>query len=186
MQTNLYYYVKQYRNTFDDDVCQKSLDELNSAKFEKHWYYNNKTQQRFTSDADCYTSAEQLSTSQIIMDNVVGCIDTYQKELDFSWFQEWTAVSAPRFNKYTAGTEMKQHCDHITNLFDGERRGIPILTILGLFQNSDKGGDLILFDDKTVNFQPKDILIFPSIFLFPHRVTPILEGVRYSFVCWAW
>jgi len=171
---------------FDNNTCQQSLRELDSAQFQKHWYYNTKTQEKFSNDSDCYTSSEHLSTSQVIMDNVVGSIDTYQKELEFPWFHEWSSVSNPRWNKYTVGTEMKKHCDHITNLFDGSRRGIPVLTILGLFQNSDKGGDLILFDDKTVNFQPMDILIFPSIFLFPHRVTPILEGVRYSFVCWAW
>ena len=29
-----------------------------------------------------------------------------------------------------------------------------------------------------------DILIFPSVFLFPHEVKPITSGTRYSFVTW--
>ena len=30
-----------------------------------------------------------------------------------------------------------------------------------------------------------DIIIFPANFMYPHRITPITSGVRYSIVTWA-
>ena len=31
-----------------------------------------------------------------------------------------------------------------------------------------------------------DVLIFPSNFLYPHKVNSIKKGTRYSFVSWVW
>jgi len=31
-----------------------------------------------------------------------------------------------------------------------------------------------------------DVIIFPSIFLYPHTVETITKGNRYSFVRWGW
>lgn len=186
MNTNLYYYVKQYKKTFNTSTCQQTIQELENNEFVRHWYYDNIKKEKFSNESDCYVSMLDTSTSNLLKDAIINCVDEYQKELGFSWFSKWEGIVRPRFNKYTVGTEMKNHCDHITTLFDGTRRGIPILSILGCLQNSDSGGDLILFNDKTVNFMPGDILIFPSNFLFPHRVTPITQGTRYSFVSWLW
>lgn len=186
MNTSLYYYVKQYKKAFDTNACQQTIQELESTTFERHWYYDNIKKEKFSNEEDCYVSMTDTSTSSLLKDAIINCVDAYQKELEFSWFNKWEGIVRPRFNKYTVGTEMKQHCDHITTLFDGTRRGIPILSILGCLQNSESGGDLILFKDKTVNFMPGDILIFPSNFLFPHRVTPVTNGIRYSFVSWLW
>jgi hypothetical protein len=31
-----------------------------------------------------------------------------------------------------------------------------------------------------------DVIIFPSTFLYPHKVNEVKKGIRYSFVSWAW
>lgn len=186
MNTNLYYYVKQYKNILETQVCQQTITELENTTFERHWYYDNIKKEKFSDDLDCYVSMADTTTSEYLKNAIINCVNAYQKELGFSWFNNWEGIVRPRFNKYTVGTAMKKHCDHITTLFDGTRRGIPILSILGCLQNSDSGGDLILFDDKIVDFMPGDIFIFPSNFLFPHRVTPVIAGTRYSFVSWLW
>jgi predicted 2-oxoglutarate/Fe(II)-dependent dioxygenase YbiX len=81
---------------------------------------------------------------------------------------------------------MKEHCDHIHSLFDGERKGIPILSIVGLLNDDYQGGDFIMWGSKKINLKTGDVLVFPSNFLFPHRISPINNGIRYSFVSWAW
>ena len=44
-----------------------------------------------------------------------------------------------------------------------------------------------MFDnDSKIDFEKGDILIFPSNFLYPHKVKPILEGTRYSFITWVY
>jgi predicted 2-oxoglutarate/Fe(II)-dependent dioxygenase YbiX len=71
-------------------------------------------------------------------------------------------------------------------LFDGERKGVPILTVLGLLNDDFEGGDFLMFDDKKLNLSAGDIVIFPSNFMYPHSVTTVTKGTRYSFVAWGW
>ena len=71
-------------------------------------------------------------------------------------------------------------------MFDGERKGIPTLSVVGLLNDNFQGGDFIMFDNEKINLVQGDILIFPSTFMYPHKVTAIKEGVRYSFVSWMW
>ena len=81
---------------------------------------------------------------------------------------------------------MTEHADHIHGLFDGERKGIPVLSAVGLLNNEFEGGEFIMCEDEEINLSAGDMLIFPSVFLFPHRVKPIISGIRYSCVTWAW
>ena len=72
------------------------------------------------------------------------------------------------------------------DLFDGEKKGIPILTIVGLLNKDYNGGEFVMLEDEIINLEPGDIVVFPSLFLYPHRVNEVLEGTRYSFASWAW
>ena len=82
--------------------------------------------------------------------------------------------------------KMNLHCDHIPTIFDGQRKGIPTLSLLGSLNDNYEGGDLILFDDFKIELEKGDLIIFPSNFLYPHRVEPVLSGVRYSYISWVW
>jgi len=56
----------------------------------------------------------------------------------------------------------------------------------GTIQNAgDEGGDFILCGEK-VDLKQGDCVIFPSVFLYPHEVTPVTKGSRYSWVLWSW
>ena len=81
---------------------------------------------------------------------------------------------------------MKIHCDHVHSLFDGERRGVPILTIIGILNDDYEGGELIMFDGTKIDTKKGDLLIFPANFLFPHEVELVTKGTRYSYVTWVW
>ena len=91
--------------------------------------------------------------------------------------------SPPRINRYEVGTKMRKHYDHIHSLF-ADRKGIPILSFVGVFNDDYEGGKFIVRDKEFV-LKTGDILMMPSIFLFPHEVTEITKGTRYSFVSWA-
>jgi len=45
---------------------------------------------------------------------------------------------------------------------------------------------LIMFKDTQIKMNTGDVVIFPSNFLYPHKVNPVTKGVRYSCVSWAW
>ena len=70
-------------------------------------------------------------------------------------------------------------------MFDGERKGIPILSVLGVLNDDYEGGEFYLVDEKT-NLSKGDIIIFPSNFMYPHKVEPVTKGIRYSYISWIW
>ena len=57
-----------------------------------------------------------------------------------------------------------------------------------LFLNDDfEGGEFLMFnEEKEIKFKAGDIMIFPSVFLYPHRVAPVTKGIRDAFVSWVW
>jgi len=62
-------------------------------------------------------------------------------------------------------------------------------TIINLNRNYE-GGDLVFYNPvekkpySKLSLQQGDLVIFPSNFLYPHRVLPITKGIRYSIVSW--
>jgi len=43
-----------------------------------------------------------------------------------------------------------------------------------------------MFDDYEIKFKSGDLIIFSSVFLYPHLVKAVKKGIRYSFVSWAY
>ena len=81
---------------------------------------------------------------------------------------------------------MKEHCDHIHTVFDGTKRGIPVLSIVGSLNEDYEGGDFIMWETEKIELPQGSIMIFPSTFMYPHKVTPVTNGTRYSYVSWTY
>ena len=94
--------------------------------------------------------------------------------------------STIRFNRYGKGQIMRQHHDHIHSLFDGNEKGIPVLSFILNLNDNYRSADLYFWEDHAVHLGKGDIIMFPSLFLFPHGVTETKSGKRYSAVSWAW
>ena len=92
-------------------------------------------------------------------------------------------ITALRFNRYKVGTHMHTHYDHIHTIFDGKYKGIPIVSFIGLLNDNYEGGEFIC-RKKEIKMKCGDILLFPSNFMYPHRVKEITKGIRHSFVGW--
>ena len=90
-----------------------------------------------------------------------------------------------RFNRYRTGTVMRKHYDHIHSIFDGQHKGIPILSLLGVLNDNYEGGGFFFSDTYEVPLKAGDILVFPSNFMYPHEVKEVTKGQRYTFVAWA-
>lgn len=93
-------------------------------------------------------------------------------------------TSGFRINRYVTGTSMSEHSDNIVSIFESGS-GSPVLSIVGCLNDDYEGGDFIMFDDMKINLKKGDVLIFPSAFMFRHRVEPVTKGERWSFVTWA-
>ena len=187
MQKDLDSYVKVYKQFIPKIVCETTVTELETnCDWSNHAYYSPKTDAFTSYDKEfslCYN--ENIITHNSLMQKTWDAINEYvTNDLKFDWFNGWNGFSSPRYNRYTKNTLMKEHCDHIHSMFQGSPKGIPILTVLGCLNEDYVGGDLIMFQDKTIEMKTGDIVIFPSNFLYPHKVTEITEGTRYTFVSW--
>ncbi len=185
MNKNLEHYVRVF-NLIDSDVCVETTKQLQSVEWEKHMYRDPTNERDVTYDDDLFISNDRITNKELLMKLTWQSFLNYIEELELPWLAGWHGHSEIRFNRYDVDTQMRIHCDHIHTLFDGNRKGIPVMTALGLLNNDYEGGEFIMFGDTQINLKAGDIIVFPSNYLYPHQVNPVKSGVRYSFVSWAW
>ena len=125
---------------------------------------------------------DQAGLLEVCRQWVGACVERYLAEFPQAGV---TNISNPRLNRYPPGAMMRPHVDHIHSLFDGEQKGVPVLTILAALNNDYTGGEFLLCGQR-VGLAAGDAIVFPSNFMFPHSVEPVQTGTRYSFVSWAW
>jgi predicted 2-oxoglutarate/Fe(II)-dependent dioxygenase YbiX len=181
---NLQDYVAIY-SVNSAEVCKQLIAEVDNLEWNKHSYNDPITNKNTTYDDDLEIVHQDEVAQEHLTNVIKNCLKEYLTNVVPNQFglQEICNV---RFNRYKVGTNMKMHNDHIHTLFDGEKKGVPILSILGLLNDDFEGGDFLMFDGKKLNLSAGDIVIFPSNFLYPHAVTTITKGTRYSFVAWGW
>lgn len=188
MDRNIESYLKVYKVLSEED-CIKTVNALEEKdkEFQTHQFYNSSNNTYHSYEHELSVAYSQIETKDLIMKEIWNGLRKYVQELDMKgWFVSWNGYSEVRFNRYRTDTQMKLHCDHIHSMFDGNRKGIPTMTILGGLNNDYKGGELVFWEDKVVELKAGEIMIFPSNFLYPHEVKLVTEGTRYSFVSWAW
>lgn len=189
MNRNLEHYVKIYDDFFDECLCNTIIESLQKINWMENKFYSPKLPELVSYENEPYMSYEDFPGSNTIQNKLWFGIEQYITK-DFKgcneWFDGWNGYSRLRFNRYEKNTKMKVHCDHIHSLFDGDLKGIPILSIIGLLNEDFTGGELVLWKDHIVNLKKGSIVIFPSNFLFPHEIKQIISGTRYSFVSWVY
>lgn len=180
-------FVKVFKEFLPKPLCNDVVESLQTAEFEKHYFYSASNDSQITHYDDPLVSRDNIPQFEPLMVYVWNCIHNYiVKDFDLPYFRCWDGYSNVRFNKYDVNTKMMIHVDHIQSLFPGPRKGIPILSVVGLLNDDFEGGEFVFYDDDKLDFKQGDIVIFPSNFLYPHRVNPISKGTRYSFVSWVW
>jgi hypothetical protein len=189
MKKDLDSYVIKHNQFLTPEICNQTIEELKNTKWKQNLFYDPKSNSTLTLSGDLendYSFDDKISTNSIIMKKLWLVIDDYIKKLNFEWFVGWQGYTNLRFNKYFENKKMAEHCDHINSIFDGTRKGIPTLSIVGTLNDDFEGGDFIMFKDKKIDFKQGDLIIFPSLFLYPHRVEPVNKGTRYSYVSWVY
>ena len=199
MKKNIENYVFVKQNFLDNEFCQNTIEKLNQLNvWKKHdWvsYNYNQEQQLDASfpqgenEPDITSNINiKLDFNEFILQKISKVVIEYIDSLKFEWFNNnnVNALTNLKFLKYSPDQTMKVHCDHIHEIFDGTKKGIPVFTIIGLLNDDYEGGNFVMFDDKKINTKEGDLVIFPSLFLFPHEVKPITKGIRYSYISWMW
>ena len=182
-------YIIAAKNLIPKELCKELIDECNNRQWRKHRWNNYSTGKSYS---ETIKELDVMDSTEEQFDKIVPflsqALGEYQKvcswdgeETGAQWISRFTSV---RFNKYEVGTLMRRHIDHIHSIFDGESKGIPIVSIVGSL-NEDYEGSKFICRKKEIKLETGDLLMFPSNFMYPHGVTECTKGTRYSFVGWA-
>lgn len=187
MKNRLIDFVKVYDNFLSNEECDLALESIKKIDYWNRHEFSTADGKiiQYTNELDVTWSLTTELTK--IQDKMWEGIEKYiLKDNSNEYFNGWSGYTPLRVNRYMPGTEMNLHCDHIHSMFDGERKGIPILSIVGILNDDYVGGKFIFWDDTTINLPKGSLMIFPSNFLYPHKVTKVESGIRYSYVSWVW
>ena len=193
MDKNIEHYIFHKEHFLDEEYCKNCIKELDKNTWNKHEWYNNNTnasQSIQQNEPDfifqSLFSDKVAKINEFIIQKLHPILSEYIQYFKFNWFNDWEGYSSLKFIRYYPDQMMRKHCDHIHALFDGERKGIPIPSIIGILNDNYEGGELIMLEDKKIDTKQGDLLIFPSNFLYPHEITPVTKGARYSYISWMW
>jgi predicted 2-oxoglutarate/Fe(II)-dependent dioxygenase YbiX len=178
----IYDYI-EVQNVLDKDFCNNLICSLNQREWSAHTWSDTTGKEVGSRDKEELEVMSAKEEGVPLQKLVIECCREYRKKHvgDYSWIKSFSEI---RFNKYVTGTNMNSHIDHIHSIFDGVHKGIPIISVVGLLNDDYKGGEFMFNKEYKVELKQGDILLFPSNFLYPHRVNNIREGTRYSFVTW--
>jgi hypothetical protein len=176
------------KGVIPSDLCDSLVEEIKDNEWTPHiWNSGSSSWSEDTMELDVqYPTSEY---QELLTPFIFQAGDVYNMRYSFNCERTnriMYNVSPIRFNRYSSGQIMRQHHDHIHSLFDGNKKGIPVLSFVINFNDDYEGAELFFWDDYVVPLGKGDIIMFPSLFLFPHGVREATKGKRYSAVCWAW
>ena len=133
MTNTLEDYIKIYP-TLDREFCEKIRSELEEVSWKQHVFYNSDGQYVTQSgNRELDVSWDEIPSRPDLTQKVWETISKYILEDHKNpYFNGWAGFTNIRFNRYHPDRLMALHCDHIHDMFDGQRKGIPTLTVLGL------------------------------------------------------
>ena len=80
--------------------------------------------------------------------------------------------------RYETGGFYSEHCDSFKEMM----RSVSVIYALN---DNYKGGNVAFFNGEIeIAIPAGSAIVFPSNFMYPHQVLPVLEGTRYSMVTW--
>lgn len=186
MDRNLESYLQIYDNWIPDNICDEIIESLVESKWKEHTYFNPDTLKyvNVSGSAEFDVSYDVNKFTPYVNSKLEQAFQKYVYDLQFPWFGSFNGFSSIRYNRYSENDLMNEHCDHIKSLFPNGNCGIPILSCLFVLNDNYKGGEFIMWKDTTIELRKGDAVLFPSNFLYPHKVLPVTEGTRYTCVSW--
>ncbi len=81
-------------------------------------------------------------------------------------------------------SKMKGHYDYHTDYMKENPRVLTILVGLNSVNDYDGGELFVQNNEKGVKLDKGDVVVFPSNFMYPHKVSPVTRGERRVLIIW--
>ena len=176
-------WIGHYENVIPDELCDDIISytieskKLSPSTYSTHDSTSPKSSQRVFMDDVWFRDGEDKYYEEM-KEHTLNVLSNYQK-IHKVVCKRYTDF---RINRYSSGGFMSEHIDNIHHSH-GQQYGYPHLSVL-LFLNEDyKGGEFVVADNEYKTSKGSAI-IFPSNFMFPHKVNNIEYGTRWSVISW--
>src|SRR6056300_1118429 len=129
-------------NMLNPELCKTLISIIKDEDWKLHqWYSYKDDKNQSMKEKECSVfyadNVEGFEPFQQVNSLINDVLKNYQNNYDIG--QHCTRYSKPRYNRYKEGTQMRKHVDHIHSIFDGNRKGIPILSIVGVLNDDYEG-----------------------------------------------
>ena len=183
---NYFRWIGHYENILSQELC--------NAITEEDFNYNESTYSTHEGQSTDWKKNKRVKMDEIWIrkDNVyyeelLNCSTDVAKRYSEEMTKNKRIFTAEkstdfRLNKYDVGGFMSKHTDNIHHSH-GQQYGFPQASLLFFLNDDYEGGDFIV---SNCHYKPKkgDAIIFPSNFMFPHKVVEVTKGTRWSIVSW--
>jgi predicted 2-oxoglutarate/Fe(II)-dependent dioxygenase YbiX len=181
--------LENFIQVFDDVLLESDCDLIlneykNSNQWKETYVANNILNRSIRNCEEISISSQDVITQnyeirkkidEIIFFQVSNVIKEYQKIFPSFDIQIDTGY---QILKYGEGQYYKQHTDS----FKEQQRSLSCSIQL----NQDyEGGEFAFFDREImIRTKPGSVIVFPSNFMYPHEIMPVIKGTRYSIITW--
>tara|TARA_R110002012_G_scaffold300278_1_gene500004 strand:+ start:1681 stop:2229 length:549 start_codon:yes stop_codon:yes gene_type:complete len=177
-------FILEVKKVLPTNICKKVIDYYDDDKLNLAGFGENK-HDRNTRNCETRDILQPTTFGQRILSNYIkriffGLADEYQKKHLHYHYNKISQLDLLKYeaNEYDAG--YKYHIDH------GARAPERSISISLCLNNDFEGGEFN-FDFGREHMVPQNIgdaLVFPSSFMFPHKVHKINKGTRYALIGW--
>jgi Rps23 Pro-64 3,4-dihydroxylase Tpa1-like proline 4-hydroxylase len=179
--------LEDYIKVFDDILPEEFCDEIiNEYKNTDEWKFTSisaesKVDKNIRNCTSILISNHQLNSSirkkidESLFEYSKKCVKNYS---DLFPNFEINIDTGYELLKYDTGGFYVQHTDS----FKEQQRSVSCSFIL----NDDYGGGEFAFFNREmiVKAAKGSVIMFPSNFMYPHEIMPVLDGTRYSIITW--
>ena len=181
--------LERYIKIYDNALPVENISSIIKYSLKQKFIPGNSTLNDLLNESLSLTNWDCNSKTKIHWCNYLGYFfkkyfEKYSKEVSPKIGTSMSTISSLEILKYQEGGLYQTHIDHFSN-------NPRILSAILLLNNDYKGGELEFFNPTTeelivkVEVESGRLIIWPSCFLYPHRVKPIKKGTRYSIISWA-
>jgi hypothetical protein len=179
-----------YKNVFNDTSgLIKNIEELFGSQYAPGGVYEGDINSNYnintsTRNVDTFAmsdsampsySEKQKNLYETIKTPMLECLFDYKKSFGIS---DKITDDCWMILRYGKNQKFDNHSD------DGSR--YPRLVSMTAYLNNNYDGGELEYENFGLSFKPEpgDVLIFPSNYVYKHRVVPVTSGLRYAVVNW--
>lgn len=177
VMVDLKHFIKIYENALEPNICDTLISIFDKNKnmherFDQHGYPNF-TQFNLTRNKDI--SSEINKVHNYIVKKTIIYKNIYYNYVDHRVFPEKNSYEQFRIKKYEVGgnDRFDTHVD-VTD----SNSCFRFLSFLWYLNTVDNGGETV-FSDLKISPKKGNLLIFPPLWMFPHRGNPPVSGPKY-------